>query len=440
MTTLVLGVLLAVSAVGHALMALRLRAREDLLLHAAQAERAAQQAEFEAEQERQRERWQAERAGLVGAVGESGSSLEEARAAQRSAEARAEQAVAERADTQTELEAVRVARAAAEAQVRQLEARLRDMDGAVPPTARAVSPAVPRELPLGRDTAADSVVDGADLGPVVVRAASVRGRRHREDREHRRDAVQLRLVDGAGSPVLLSAVAPGAPDAPLSQSAAIAACRALVTQLSSGASPFRNGPFGEGDDASVTLALRTVVAGVANSVRLVGRANTAGVVHASEDAQVATSLYGLLSQLGDHRERQHLVFGVGDARLLRLRVEEGTEGAPRWTPLLTPDAALAGRRLPALAEDGSSLVWQRVVTRPGDVLLLGSAAMARLLEQEEVADWYARRWHGRRPFLTSFLSDVNADIRDGGGDRSLVCLWDHGYAAALRGDEAAPWL
>lgn len=439
MTTLVLGCLLAVSVLGNALLVLRLRARERVLRRAAQTERAAQRAVFEAEQARLVEQWQSERAGLVGAVGESGSSLEQARAAQRSAEARAEQAATEQAGVEKELAAVGAARAAAEARVRLLEARLSEMADAVPAAARAVSPAVPRELPLGRDAVADSVVDGADLGPVVVRAASVRGRRHREDREHRRDAVQLRMVDGSGSPVLLSAVASGAPDAPLSQSAATAACRALVTQLSSGADPFPQGPFGPGDDASVTSALRTVVAGVANSVRLVGRANTAGVVHAREDAQVATSLYGLLSQLGDHRERQHLVFGVGEARLLRLRAQDEPGGGPGWTPLLTPDAAVAGRRLPAVAVDGSDLVWQRVVTRPGDVLVLASEPMALLLDREDVAGWFARRWHGRQPFLTSFLSDVNADVLDGGGDRSLVCLWDHGHAAALRGEGAAPW-
>ncbi|MGW0583666.1 protein phosphatase 2C domain-containing protein, partial [Streptomyces sp. NPDC002920] len=277
----------------------------------------------------------------------------------------------------------------------------------------------------------DSVVDGADLGPLVVRAASVRGARHREDRQHRRDAVQLRLVDGAGAPVLLSAVAAGVPGAPLSQSGATAACRALVTQLSSGASPFGDGPFGAGDDASVTSALRAVLAGVANSVRLVGRANTAGVVSGGEDAQVATSLYGLLSQLGDRRERQHLVFGVGAARLLRLRAEDDpADDAPRWTPLVTPDAESSVCRLPDVAEDGSDVVWQRVSTRPGDVLVLASGPMAQLLDRQDVADWYVRRWYGRQPFLTTFLSDVNANIRDGGGDRSVVCLWDHGHTAA----------
>ncbi|MFE0514957.1 protein phosphatase 2C domain-containing protein [Streptomyces sp. NPDC058964] len=269
-----------------------------------------------------------------------------------------------------------------------------------------------------------------------MRAESVGGARHREDREHRRDAVHLRLVDGFGAPVLLGAVAAGAPDAPLSQSGATAACRALVIQLSSAASLFADGLFGPGDDATVTSALRTVLAGVANSVRLVARANTAGVVTAGDHAQVATSLYGLLSQLGDRGERQHLVFGVGDAGLLRLRAEDGLGSAPRWTPLVAPDAAMAAPRLPAVT--GADLVWQRVTTRPGDLLVLASGPMARLLNQEGVAEWFARRWHGRQPFLTSFLSDVNANIRDGGGDRSLVCLWDHGRAAALRGEGAAP--
>ncbi|TQK50142.1 hypothetical protein FBY35_0455 [Streptomyces sp. SLBN-118] len=49
--------------------------------------------------------------------------------------------------------------------------------------------------------------------------------------------------------------------------------------------------------------------------------------------------------------------------------------------------------------------------------------MAQLLSREDVADWYARRWHGRQPFLTSFLSDVNANIRDGGASAaSFVSL------------------
>lgn len=325
---------------------------------------------------------------------------------------------------------------------------------------------MPRALPLGRDPAADSIVDGADLGPLVVRAASVRGARHREDREHRRDTVHLRLVEGFGAPLLLSAVAAGEPDAPLSQSGSAAACRSLVIHLTAAAPRFGNALFEPGDDASVTSALRGVLSGVANSVRLVARANTAGVVTSGEDTQVATSLYGLLSQLGDRGERRHVVFGVGDARLLRLRAEDAPPGGPppwpqdpsawsqdpsawlqapptshqgtppgirtpRWTPLVAADPALAARRLPALAEDGSDLVWQRVTTRPGDVLVLASGPMADLLTHEDVTGWYARRWHGRQPFLTSFLSDVAADARDDGGDRSIACLWDHGHATAL---------
>ncbi|MFJ3233866.1 protein phosphatase 2C domain-containing protein [Streptomyces sp. NPDC086787] len=439
MTALVLGVLLAASVVVIALLRRRMRAQAHSLRGSAEAERAQQYAVHQADRARSMEEWRAERAALMSAVSESGGQLEQARAAVQASDARAEQALAQQASAERELTAIRAARAAAEAEVRLLKKRLEEVEDAVPPTARASTPAVPRELPLGRDSAADSVVDGADLGPLVVRAASVRGARHREDREHRRDAVQLRLAAGFGAPVLLSAVAAGDPDALLSQSGATAACRTLVTQLSSGANLFTNGPFAEDDDPSIGPALRSVLAGVANSVRLVARANTAGVVTARDDAHVTTSLYGLLSELGDRRERRHLVFGIGDVALLRLRVEGEPGNAPRWTTLVTPDPALASRRLPGVAPDGSDIVRLRVVTRPGDVLVLASGPMAQLLGREEVAEWFARRWHGRQPFLTTFLSDVNANIADKGGDRSLVCLWDHGHAAALTGAGAARW-
>lgn len=104
-------------------------------------------------------------------------------------------------------------------------------DAQEPPGEPPLSPAVPHQLPLGRDSTADTTVDGADLGPVVVRAASVRGDRQREDGEHRRDAVMLWLVEEIPSPTLLSAVAAGAPRGLWSQSAAQRACRSLAAQL-----------------------------------------------------------------------------------------------------------------------------------------------------------------------------------------------------------------
>ncbi|MFE0514956.1 hypothetical protein [Streptomyces sp. NPDC058964] len=168
MTALVLGVLLAVSMLGNALLALRLRAQARSLRGSAQAERAEQFAAHQADRARHQEEWRNERAGLLGAVHESGSRLEQARAALHSAEARAEQSAAQHASFQQELKETRAGQAAAEAEVRLLRRRLEEFEDAVPPTAQASTPAVPRELPLGRDSAADSIVDGADLGPLVV--------------------------------------------------------------------------------------------------------------------------------------------------------------------------------------------------------------------------------------------------------------------------------
>lgn len=159
-----------------------------------------------------------------------------------------------------------------------------------PPGPPPQSPAVPHQLPLGRDCAADSTVDGADLGPLIVRAASVRGPRQREDGEHRRDAVMLALVEEMPSPTLLSVVAAGAPLGFWSQSAAQRACRSLASQLGRygehlgsvlgpGAHPdprtdtvpagHATGPD-EAEDSELGGLLRSALQGVGRSVSLVG--------------------------------------------------------------------------------------------------------------------------------------------------------------------------
>ncbi|WP_327327511.1 protein phosphatase 2C domain-containing protein [Streptomyces sp. NBC_01210] len=298
-----------------------------------------------------------------------------------------------------------------------------------PPGGPALSPAVPSRLPLGRDSAADSTVDGADLGPLIIRAASVRGDRQRDDGEHRRDAILLGLVEEIPSPTLLSVVAAGAPRGLWSRSAAERACRSLAAQL---------GHYGErlgaelyqgayatthvpGDDSELGGLLRTALQGVARSVRLVARNETGGAssgiggTGGAGDAAVEVALTGLLSRLGDHQLREHVAFGVGDCSVLRLR-----EGA--WGEVFT---GAREARLPTAAPE---LRWARFETRPGDLLAVCSAPMAELLLREDLGDWFAERWADRRPFLTAFFSDVNVRVRSAGGDRSAVCLWDFGEA------------
>ncbi|MFJ3791638.1 protein phosphatase 2C domain-containing protein [Kitasatospora sp. NPDC090091] len=335
-----------------------------------------------------------------------------------------------------ELAAESSGRARAEEDARALGAKLDELAAARAEPVEAPSPAVPRELPLGRDAVADSVVDGADLGPLVVRAASVRGESNRRGKEHRRDAVLLSRIDGFGSPVLLGSVASGAPGEPLSQTAATAACRALTQQLADYAPRLRGKLFGAGYDPEVSGMLGVTLAGVARSVQLVADGATAllGGRDAQRGRTAATSLFAVLSELDDRERdgvRQHIAFGVGDGAVLRLR-DEGS--GPRWTAVFEPERSLRTHRLPAAP---TALSWSRFPTVPGDVVVVAGRPMAELLLRPDTGDWFAQRWSGRQPYLTSFLSDVNVEVRaNTGGDRSVVTVWDYGQARLA--EEASP--
>ncbi|MFE6905668.1 hypothetical protein [Streptomyces erythrochromogenes] len=311
------------------------------------------------------------------------------------------------------------------ARIHELESRLADAEARAegPLGPEPVSPAIPRQLPVGRDTTADSSVDGADLGPVVVRAASARGDRARHDGEHRRDAVLLRFAEEIPAPTLLSAVAAGSPRGRWSQSAADRACRSLATQVGRYGEGLGRALYGpDGDDAALGALLRTALQGVAHSMRLVTRGEGPG--GEADDAAIEVALTGLLTRLGDGREREHLAFGVGDGTLLRLR-----DG--QWSAVFTPGDPAPHRslRLPA---DAARVGWQRLTTVPGDVLAVCSPPMAELLLRDDAGPWFAARWAGRQPYLTSFLSEVNVPVRSTGGDRSVVCLWDFGDARDAR--------
>nr|WP_168531499.1 protein phosphatase 2C domain-containing protein [Streptomyces sp. RPA4-2]QIY65853.1 protein phosphatase 2C domain-containing protein [Streptomyces sp. RPA4-2] len=139
-----------------------------------------------------------------------------------------------------------------------------------------------------------------------------------------------------------------------------------------------------------------------------------------DDAAIGVALTGLLSRLGDSLQREHVAFGIGDGALMVLR-----DGV--WTGVFTPGetAAERGLRLPAAAQQ---VRCARLTTRPGDLPALCSSSLADLLVRPEVGDWFAGRWAGRQPHLTSFLSEVNVPVRSPGGDRTVVCLWDFGDA------------
>ncbi|MFH8449589.1 hypothetical protein ACH4CD_10115 [Streptomyces fungicidicus] len=321
---------------------------------------------------------------------------------------------------EAELRAEFDARAAARGEA---EARLDMAVGAPGGTSEALGPlgdgpsgpAGPQPLPRGEDAAADSTVDGADLGPLTVRAASVRGARQREDGQHRRGAVSLRVVEEVPSPTLLSVVASGAPGAPWSRSAAERACRSLTAELGRYGRQLGKELYGgEGDDAELYGVLRTAVQGVARSVRLLAWDRTGGSAPgAAKDAAVEVVLTALLTRLGDRGVREHVAFGVGEGCVSRLR-----EGG--WHTVF---GGVPEGRLPAAPD---ALRLTRFDTRPGDVLAVSGPDMARLLRRPEPGAWFARTWAGRPRDLPAFLGEVGVPVLPAGGDRSVVCLWDFG--------------
>lgn len=314
--------------------------------------------------------------------------------------------------------------------------RLISAGGAVEPSLREADRptlTVPQQLSLSQDATADTLLDGADLGAVIVRAASVCGDRHRRRQQHRRDAVLLRVPVGLGGSALLSAVAAGAPEGVWSQSAAAHACRALVTQIQNQADVLApwlaetavSATDGQeppaGDFSGPAAALKLALSDVRRAIKV--EANSRGWVSEqgmADDRAVAVALTGLLSPLGDRESRTHLAFGAGDGMVLRLRDGEWSTVFP------VQDPGPGGGTLPS---EEVRLRWDPITTQQGDLLAVCSRPTAELLRQEVTGAWFAERWAGRQPRLTSFMLHVSARIRAAVEDRSLVCVWDYGNAA-----------
>lgn len=293
---------------------------------------------------------------------------------------------------------------------------------------RDLLPATPQHPSLSGDAVADSVVDGADLGALVVRAASTCGDHHRRERQHRRDSVLLRMPTGRGRRFLLSSVAAGAPDGAWSQSAAAHACRALETQVVQHADRLVEAlavPAGGSLSPDTQAALRLAVDGVGRAIRTESRLREWVALDGSaEDRAVATTLTAVMSPLEDRLSRTHLVFGVGDGAVLRLR-----DG--RWERVFQA-AALPGAAGTLPSDTG--VTWTLVETRPGELLAVCTRPMADLLLRKDVGRQLADLWTGGQPTLTWFLSSVFAKVEAAVEDRSLVCLWDFGYAADAEED------
>lgn len=281
-------------------------------------------------------------------------------------------------------------------------------------TAGGLRPVEPAGLPGGRDVVPDSVVDGADLGSLTVRAASVRGDHHRQEPSFRRDAYTIEpLTDGFTVPNLVSVVAAGNPNGSIAQTGAALACRSVVTQL---------GKLGGSIDAAWNgqpgLDLSELLRPVCNVVasRLTELAQSRQV----PEAESAVELVCLVSQLGDTPARRHLAFGIGGGEVFRC-TDQG------WKLVFS---AQQGMGKPAVLPGGHQRLQAAMVeSRPNDVLLVASHAAAQLLAGRDSGAFFAEQWRQGPRDLVEFLWQFSARTPGTAKDRTAVCLWDSGRTA-----------
>ncbi|MEU9200139.1 protein phosphatase 2C domain-containing protein [Streptomyces sp. NPDC048332] len=274
----------------------------------------------------------------------------------------------------------------------------------------------------GEDPAAatlpDIVVDGAAYGPLVVRAASVRGDSHRYLGEPRQDAL---CVTRIGSPdsgeLLLLAVADGVGSAARSHVGSNEVCRQAAVYLDRVAGDLLDALRAE-DLAAFTARADEAVGSIA--VLLADLAHREGQFRPEA---YATTLRILLVPLDPAvRTRGFMAVGDGGTALLR-------NGA--WYLDVTqeedPEASgMIDTRTAALPLARTAVTRLLGPAAPGDVLVLSTDGLSTPLSGDQgMRDFLNEAWGtGTVPGPADFLWQSQFRVKSYDDDRSVVVLWE----------------
>ncbi|MGR6913383.1 protein phosphatase 2C domain-containing protein [[Actinomadura] parvosata] len=248
----------------------------------------------------------------------------------------------------------------------------------------------------GADSRAPGVaLDAGMLAQTTVRAASLRGRRHRYRGEPLQDAYAVRLsADGRW---VIAAVADGLGSTSHAEHAAAVAVRA-ATNLS----------------LTPDLGWHAAFATVAGEVmRATARLQRGG--RRASDPPATTLTIGVVP--ADGRRGVAACAAIGDSPALWLH-----DGM--WTELFPPEGRRPGNVTSSLPEDLGELRERQIDWGPGDVLVLCSDGFGTamggggsLLAQRLVTSWRSP------PALRSFLCDVDFQLSTYDDDRTVLALW-----------------
>lgn len=259
----------------------------------------------------------------------------------------------------------------------------------------------------------DSVVDGFIAGRFAVRAASVRGDRHRHLGSPRQDAMTAALLGTVERGVVLGVVADGVGSAELSHHGATVACATVVAALLEEASTLE-AALSTGDKDSLFYHAVHVVDEVASEIEI--EAQRLG----SDPAALSTTLRVVLLPTGVSPWR--VAFSVGDGETYRL-----IDG--KWSAIgrrrESSDAVIHTTAVDALPGCASRMrfgMWEAV---PGEIAVTCTDGLSQPLKDPDFSDYLAKEWStGELPGTLRFMWQMQSRLRTYDDDRAVICVWD----------------
>ncbi|MEH0424447.1 protein phosphatase 2C domain-containing protein [Streptomyces sp. B21-083] len=263
------------------------------------------------------------------------------------------------------------------------------------------------------------LLDGALIGRLTVRAASVRGDSHNWEGSCRQDAMTMTRIGPPDAEMLLLAVADGVGSAVYSHVGSYQFSRLAAVFLDREAENIYAAVCA-GDENELRVLATKAVAGAAAELRS-GWARTAQhKPRPYADQDYATTLHVLLIPT-DPRIRDRVLCSVGDGGLFVLREGRWEHGDP------DDGEGLLDTRTEALPHAYRSVKATLLRTVPSEVLLLGTDGITNPLTQKdpEFARRLAEAWGGPEvPSLSDFLWQAQTRAKSYDDDRTVICVWE----------------